>query len=213
MMNHIAHRYNRKWDFENNQTLSFITGIILVLCYLAFTLLAFSRYPLAYSPTSNWLSDLGNPKINLQGAILYNVGIITTALLLIVFFLGLSVWRIKGNRVQVIMLRLTQAFGILGAICMILSATFPIHLFKIHSFWSSSLYILLSTAFIFSVAMLRYHRKVPKWLLILGVSIAPMVILTSFFPNVYLLEWITVFLLLSYVVLLGIETNVCRTKE
>ncbi len=213
MKNQITHRYIGEWDFEKNQTLCLITGILAVLCYLAFTILAYSRYPLPYSPTSNWLSDLGNPSINPQGAIFYNIGIISTALLLIAFFLGLSVWKIEGNRVQVIMLRLTQAFGILGAFCMILSAIFPINLFKIHSFWSSSLYIMLSTAFIFSVAMLRYHQKVPRWLLILGISIALMVILTSFFPNVYLLEWITVFLLLSYVALLGIETKVCRTKR
>ncbi len=213
MKNQITHKYVREWDLEKNQTLSLITGILAVLCYLTFTVFAYSRYPLLYSPTSNWLSDLGNPTINPRGAIFYNIGVISTALLLVAFFLGLSVWKIKSDRVQVIMLRLTQAFGILGAVCMILSAIFPINLFKIHSFWSSSLYIMLSTAFIFSVAMLRYHRKVPRWLLILGASIALMVILTSFFPNVFLLEWITVFLLLSYIALLGIETKVCRTKR
>lgn len=186
---------------------SFIYGILASAGYIVFTFLAYARYPSPYSPLTNWLSDLGNPNLNPKGAIIYNFGIISTAGLLIVFFLGLSVWKIEGNRVQVIMLRLTQAFGILGALCMILSAIFPINLFTIHSFWSSSLYIMLSTAFIFSVAMLRYHQKVPRWLLILGVSIAPMVILTSLFPNVYLLEWITVFLLLSYVALLGIETK------
>jgi len=207
MKNQIAHRSIREWDFGKNQYLSVTTGLFSVLCYLAFTVFAYSRYPLTYSPTRNWLSDLGNPNINPQGAVFYNIGIISTALVLIVFFLGLSVWKIEGNRVQVIMLRLTQAFGILGAFCMILSAIFPINLIQVHSFWSSSLYIMLSIAFIFSVAMLRYHQKVPSWLLILGVSIALMVILTSFFPNVYLLEWITVFLLLSYVALLGIETK------
>jgi len=189
------------------QYIGFIAGNLAVLCYLAFTGLAYSRYLLPYSPTSNWLSDLGNPNNNPQGAIFYNIGMISTALLLIVFFLGLSVWKIEDNRVQIIMLRLTQVFGILGAFCMIMSAIFPINIFTIHSFWSSSLYIMLSTAFIFSVAMLRYHQRVLRWLLILGVSTAMMVILTSFFPNVYMLEWITLFLFLSYVGLLGIETK------
>jgi len=195
------------------QNMSFYAGILAILCYLGFAAFSYSRYPLSYSPTTNWLSDLGNPNNNPDGAIFYNIGIISTALLLMLFFLGLSVWRIEDRRVQIIMLRLTQAFGMLGAICMTMSAIFPINLFKIHSFWSSALYILLSTAFIFSVAMLRYHQKVPRWLLILGVSIALMVILISFFPNVYLLEWISVFLLLSYVALFGIETKVCRTKR
>ena len=197
---------------ENNpmkkyKYISFIGGILAVLCYLVFALLAFSRYLMPYSPMKNWLSDLGSVELNPDGAIFYNIGIISTALFLIVFFLGLSVWKIEDKKGQIIMLRLTHAFGILGSFCMMMSAIYPINLYEIHAFWSTSLYILLSTAFIFSVAMLRYHQKVPRWLLILGISIALMVILTNFFPNVYLLEWITVFLLLNYVALLGIETK------
>jgi len=190
-----------------NQNMSFIASILAVLFYLAFTFLAFCRYPLPYSPTTNWLSDLGNPNNNPQGAIFYNIGIISTALLLILFFLGLSMWKIKDNRVQSIMLLMTQVFGISGAFSMIMSALFPINLFKIHSFWSSALYIMLSTAFIFSVATLRYHQRVTRWLLLLGVLTAVIVIITSFFQTVYVLEWITVFLFLSYVALLGIETK------
>ncbi len=192
---------------KKNQNISLYTGILAILCYLAFTVLSYSRYPLPYSPTTNWLSDLGNPNNNPQGAIFYNIGIISTALLVMLFFLGLSVWKIEDRRVQMIMLRLTQVFGISGAFCMMMSAIFPINLFKIHSFWSSALYIMLSTAFIFSVAMLRYHRWVTKWLLLLGVLTAVLVIFTSFFQTVYVLEWITVFLFLSYVALLGIESK------
>jgi hypothetical membrane protein len=188
------------------QYISSIAGILAVVCYLVFTIIAYSQYPFPYSPTSNWLSDLGNPNLNPQGAIFYNIGIISTACLLVLFFLGLSVWKIEDKRVQIIMLRLAQGFGILGAFCMLMSAIFPINLFKIHSFWSTSLYIFLSTSFIFSAAMLRYHQRVHKWLLILGVSTAMMVILTSIFPNAYVLEWITLFLFLGYVVLLSIET-------
>ena len=187
--------------------ISFISGILAVMCYLVFSLLAFSRYPLPYSPMKNWLSDLGSVELNPDGAIIYNIGIISTASFLIVFFLGLSVWKIEDNKAQVIMLRLTQAFGILGSFCMMMSAFFPINLYGIHSFWSTSLYVLLSTAFIFSAAALRYHQRVPRWLLILGVSNALMVILTSIFPITYVLEWITVLLFLSYVSLVGGDTK------
>jgi hypothetical membrane protein len=188
-------------------SISFYGGILAGLCYVIFTLLAYSRYPLPYSPTTNWLSDLGNPNLNPQGAIFYNIGIISTALFLIVFFLGLSVWKMENKRAQVIMLRLTQVFGVLGAFCMMMSGIFPINLYKIHAFWSTSLYILLSTGFAFSAAALRYHLRVPRWLLILGVSTAVMVILTSFFPAAYVLEWITVSLFLLYVILVGMETR------
>jgi hypothetical protein len=88
-----------------------------------------------------------------------------------------------------------------------MSAVFPINKFEAHSFWSTSLYILLSTAFVFSTAALRYHSGVPRWLLVLGVTTAVIVILTSFLTTVFILEWITVFLFLCYVCLAGLETS------
>jgi hypothetical membrane protein len=191
---------------KKNQV-SFIFGILASAGYLLFTIFAYTSYPLPFSPMSNWLSDLGNPVTNPQGAVIYNLGIILTAAFLIVFFLGLSVWKIENLKAQIIMLRFTQVFGILGSFCMMMSGFFPINSYKTHSFWSTSLYILLSTAFIFSAAMLRYHPTVPRWLLLLGITTAVLVILSSFLLNVYILEWITVFTFLIYVTLLGMETK------
>jgi hypothetical membrane protein len=184
-----------------------IASILATICYLLFAFLAYLRYSLPYSPITNWLSDLGNPDLNPGGALLYNLGIILTALLLVPFFIGLSTWKLREKRVQVIMLRLTQTFGVLGAVCMLLSAIFPINNFEIHAFWSTSLYIMLSTAFIFSVAMLRYHHNVPIWTLIFGVSTGVVVILTSFFQAVYILEWVTILLYLVYIIILGVRTK------
>ncbi len=189
------------------RNVSFVAGFLVVICYLSFTLLAFSLYPLPFSPMRNWLSDLGNVDLNPHGAILYNIGIITTAILLLLFFLGLSGIKMNDKRVQNIMLRLTQTFGIFGSFCMILSAIFPINFFEVHSFWSSSLFIMLATGFVFSAAAMRYHQRFPKWLFIIGIATAPIVILWSFFKSVYVLEWITLLIFLSYVSLLGIETK------
>jgi hypothetical membrane protein len=181
--------------------------MVAVFGYLLFTLLAYIKYPLQFSPLTNWLSDLGNVELNPDGAIFYNFGIILTASMLVIFFLGLFPWKIEQNRVQRIMLRLAQVFGVTGAFCMIMSAVFPINNLTIHSFWSTSLFILLSTGFIFSVAAFRYHKTVPLWLLILGISVAPLVILTKFLPQIYILEWIIVFIFLVYVGSVGIKTN------
>jgi hypothetical membrane protein len=189
------------------QSFSYIAGFLVVLCYLAFSLLAYSRYPLPFSPMKNWLSDLGSASLNPHGAILYNIGIITTALFLMLFFMGLSTWKIENKRVQIIMLRMAQAFGVLGSIGMIMSAIFPINFLEVHSFWSASLFIMLSTGFVFLAAALRYHPQVPRWLLVLGVSTAPIVILWSLLKSVYVLEWITLLMFLSYVCLVGIETK------
>jgi hypothetical protein len=187
--------------------ISFYVGILTVICYLLFTLLAFRRYPLPYAPTSNWLSDLGNPVLNPQGAGFYNLGIISTALLLSLYFVGLAVWKIENKSIQISMLYLSQACGILGALCMIMSAIYPISMLATHSFWSTALYILLSTGFVFLAAALRYHSAVPRGLLFLGISTAPSTILMSIFTSVVFLEWVTLVLFLSFVGLVGIETR------
>jgi hypothetical membrane protein len=85
---------------KRHPSLSFVTGMFAVVCYLAFALLAFSRYPLPYSPLSNWLSDLGNANLNPSGAPFYNIGIVATGGLLLLFFLGLSEWKLErtGDR-------------------------------------------------------------------------------------------------------------------
>ena len=192
---------------KRHLSLSFITGMFAVVCYLAFALLAFSRYPLSYSPMSNWLSDLGNANLNPSGALFYNIGIVATGGVLLLFFLGLSEWKMENNRRQNLMLFVTQGFGILGALAMLMSGFYPMNFLALHSFFSTCLYILLGTAFAVSVAALRYHPACPRWLLIVGVSTAIMALLYGIFHTVTALEWVTTALFLCYVGLLGAETN------
>jgi hypothetical membrane protein len=186
---------------------SFVAGMLAILVYLTCALLAFTRYPLPYSPLHNWLSDLGNPDVNPAGALFYNVGIVLTGALLLVFFLGLSVWKMAGNRPQQIMLFTTQGVGILGALAMIMTGLFPINAYALHSFFSICLYILLGSAFVFSIAALRYYHTFPSWVFIVAGFTALMDLLSGVFHTGFVLEWVTVALLLCCLGLLGAETN------
>jgi len=192
--------------------ISFLAGILAVVCYLLCTVLALIRYPMPYSPMTNWLSDLGNVNLNPNGAIFYNIGIVSAGLLLVLFFLRLSKWRIQNKKPQIIMLLLAQIFGVLGSISMVMTGVYPINFLEIHSLWSSSLYITLATSFVFLAAALRYHENVPRWLLLLALLPAPIVILTSLLPTMYVLEWITVLLFLTIVFLVGVETKRLRSE-
>ena len=192
---------------KRHHSLSFVSGMFAIVCYLMFAFLAFSRYPLSYSPVSNWLSDLGNANLNPSGSLFYNIGIVTTGGALLLFFLGLSRWKMEKNRIQNLMLFLTQGFGILGSLALLMSGLYPMNFLALHSFFSTCLYILLGTAFAFSVAALRYQSLCPRWLLVLGASTAFVAILYGFFHTVTPLEWITTTLFLCYVGSLGAETN------
>ena len=59
----------------------------------------------------------------------------------------------------------------------------------------------------FSVAALRYHTWFPRWLLLGGVLAAFEDILWSLVLNTYVMEWVTVGLLLGYILLIGLETK------
>jgi hypothetical protein len=100
-----------------------------------------------------------------------------------------------------------QGFGLLGALAILMSGFYPMNFLALHSFFSPCLYILLGTAFAFSVAALRYHPACPRWLLIVGVSTALVALLYGIFHTVTALEWVATALFLCYVGLLGAETN------
>jgi len=177
----------------------------VVLCYVTFTTLAIVHYPLPFSPLNNWLSDLGNVAASPTGAPFYNAGIIASGILLLIFFLAISEWKLAQNKIQKIMVGLTQGFGAAGAAAMIMSAIYPINIPDPHSFWSAALDIGIGTGFAFSVAALRYHPTVPRWSLALGVLTALTDIAFAVFSNkLFILEWITISLFLVYVIVLGV---------
>ena len=186
------------------RSVSFASGLAGVASYLLFALLAFLKFQGSFSPTKNWLSDLGSKELNPQGAVFYNAGIVLTGVCLIVFFAGLGFWKIAENKAQKILLPLTQIFGVMGSAAMVMSAVFPITSTATHSFWSTGLYILLGTAFALSVAALRYHAQVPRWVLIIGAIVVVVNFVWCVALNIQPLEWATVGLFLLYVVLLSL---------
>lgn len=190
-----------------DQKVSWLASILLVLFYVVFSLFAVSHFPGSFSPLSNWLSDLGSNELNPKGAIFYNIGIILGGFFSLVFFLGLSTWIKKDKKIQNIMVYLTQLFGVLGGLSMILSAVFPITAKEIHSFLSATLYIFFGTAFTFIIFALRYYSKFPKWLLALGILTVVVNIVWSLILNVFPLEWATVGLFLLFILLIGITTK------
>lgn len=173
--------------------------------YITFTILAYSRYPLPFSPLQNWLSDLGNQIDNPQGAIFYNTGVILTALLLGAWFVGLSKWRLTNNVAHQRLLAIAQVTGILSIIGLIMSALNPINMPEVHSFWSQIHFILSGIAFGFSVTALRYHTHFSNRILYLGIGSAalPFLMYTFGEGRAYWMEWIAVALFILYILSVG----------
>ena len=82
----------RKWP------ISVVAGIAVIVIFWTFTLTAMSRYPKLYNPMINWMSNLGNSKLNPEGAFIYNLGCIITGIVMFLFFIGMYEWYIGGKR-------------------------------------------------------------------------------------------------------------------
>jgi hypothetical membrane protein len=191
---------------KKNSLITWVLSILIVSIYIVMTILALANYPEPFSPASNWLSDLGNRVVSPVGSLFYNLGIYITGSLMALFFLSLGNNRMKGKKVQNIMLLLTQIIGIFGSLAMIMTGVFSIDTPHTHSLCSAFLRIGFGTAFGFSVAAFRYNPEFKRWILIVGVITTLTDLFVSlFFNKIHLLEWPVISLFLLYCLLLGNE--------
>jgi hypothetical protein len=181
-------------------SVSFTAGITAIVIYLVFTLVAFLQYPGTYRPTTNWLSDLGNPLANPSGAVFYNLGCILTSLVLIIFYIGLRQWYV-GDKKMKILLIIAQVSGVLSSFSLILAALFPLGAHSsIHSFWSAMIAVFLGFFLTFSATALLKHRAFIKWFAYYA-FLAALVnfIYGAFLHSVFFAEWVSIGMFIIYV--------------
>ena len=183
----------RKWP------ISVVSGIALIVIFWTFTLTAMSRYPTLYNPMINWMSNLGNSKLNPEGAFIYNLGCIITGIVMFIFFIGMYEWYIGGKRNRNLTIA-TQITGFYCAFAMIMLGVFPEDYFEIHIFWAISLFVCTVFTFIFpSIALYRYPftRNVAKF----G-YIAAVVNVGLWIWIIPIMEWATIILSFTFIVVI-----------
>lgn len=181
------------------------SGIVAIALYLSLAATSYFYYPKAYSPFTNWLSDLGNPAENPSGAVFYNLAGILTGLTLIIFFVGLYELN-SGERKMKVLLTVSQVTGIVGALCFATTAVFPLGVNDyIHSVFSVSLFIWFGLFEAFSSSALRRKPSCPRWVIYTGFAVAVasfLIGITTIFVDFFLGEWITVAALMIYIITL-----------
>jgi len=183
-------------------------AIAAVVIYLAFAVTAYLRYPGAYGPLRNWLSDLGNPIENPSGAVFYRLGCGLTAVCLLAFYAGLTRWN-TGDRKMKILMVVAQIAGGLSALALILTAVFPLGTqTDMHRFWSMMLFVLLGFFLTFSATSLLRHPAFARWVAYCGFLTAAFnfvngALLMAVLGDVYVGEWISVGLFMIYVTMLA----------
>jgi hypothetical protein len=178
-------------------------GIAAVVIYLIFTLVAFLKYPGAYDPLTNWLSDLGNPIANPSGAIFYRLGCILSGLALVLFYLKLGIWS-TGSKKTRRFLTASQCTGVFSAVCLIITGIFPLGTStEIHSLWSMLLYISLGFFLTFSATALMRNTAFKKGFGYYAfLTAAVNFIFGAILHQVFWAEWISVGMFIAYVLMI-----------
>lgn len=185
-------------------TLTPISGFIATAVYLIFTLTSFLIYPAKYSPLTNWLSDLGNPLENPSGAIYYNLGCIITAILLVLFYIGLQIWNTGTKRTKML-LTIARITGILAALTLITASLFPLGTFTtVHTISSKMLSVFLGFFLTFSATLLLRNPAAIRWFALFGYITALFnFIYGVFLYEVFIAEWISLAMFIIFILLIS----------
>jgi hypothetical protein len=181
-----------------------VAGFTAAAVYLICAAIALFHYPLAYSPFANWLSDLGNPILNPTGAFSYNLGCVLTGLCLTFFSLGLAIWN-NGEKKRRVLVTSMQVAGILSALCLIVSALFPLGTQTLIHTISGKTHIFFAGFFLtFSATILLRRPSTPQWLAYFGFLAAWInFIYGAFLHAVFIAEWAAIGLFILYVLMVS----------
>jgi hypothetical protein len=185
-----------------------ICGILAVAAYIAMGFTAYLFYPVSYSPLTNSLSQLGSPPLNPSGDIFYNLGGILLGLLLLPFYLGMSLWN-TGGRSQKMLIAGAQTAGIASSLALISSCIFPVGAYTpVHAVsagiaGTTSMFFWIFSGF----ALLKNPARI-KWLPYFGyLPLASILFLVFALKQRFLVEWVAVGLFLLYVILLCLNAK------
>jgi len=186
-----------------------IAGIAAVAVYLIFALGSFLKYPGAYGPLTNWLSDLGNPLDNPSGAIFYRLGCMLSGAALVLFYLKLGIWNPGSKKTRVI-LYIAQCMGVFSAFCLIITGMFPLGTAtEIHSLWSMMLYISLGFFLTFSATALMKNPALKKGFGYYAfLTAAVNFMFGAILHEMFWAEWISVGMFIAYVLMVAYNSMV-----
>jgi len=117
-------------EAEKKRSLRSLTGFaIILLIYVVLAATAFHFYPKGFSPLTNTLAQLGDPKLNPAGAIFYNVGVFvicgSTFFIVFALLIGPKYWLTSRGATRKRMFYLTLSFMFLFTLFFLLTVLVP----------------------------------------------------------------------------------------
>lgn len=179
------------------------TGVAAAVVYIAFTFTAHLHNP-SMGPLGNWLSDYGSPSENPSGAVFYNIGCIMTAVLLALFYAGMTCWHKGAPRKLLICYICAEISGLFASACLIAASLIPIGTSPVHDTMSMLNMIGMDSFLVFTALAAFINPYVGGGMGVLGIVTAMFNILATNVPlgSFFVAEWIFFAAFIVYVIML-----------
>lgn len=190
-----------------NMPITSMIGIMSIIGYFLLAYISFTYYPEAFNPFNHYISSLGDPIQNPNGAIFYNLAIKTVGFLGAFFYLGL--YRIYSDRENRFFMKIATVSGLANALTITLSGMYSGNILDPYLTWSILIHVTVLPILISIGFALKDRLGLDKIISNIGFTLA---ILDLIFIEyaVYigieksaLMEWVTLLAYLSWVGLIS----------
>ena len=185
-------------DLKARFPLSTVAGALSLVVCVSLAGAAFARYPWAFSPMTNWISDLGNTWLNPRGSMFFRVDMVVVGVGLSAFFLGLRTLTHGQHWATKSVIFLAQLTGLVSSVALVMTGVFSENQESAHAFWSTVLFIALAVTVLLLGCVALAHPRVPTWISFFALA-ACAADVTSIVARTHWLEWVAVPLLLVFV--------------
>ena len=178
--------------------LTTIAGAVSIAVCVSLALAAYLVYPWAFSPMTNWISDLGNTWLNPRGSILFRLDMVVVGVGLAAFFLGLRALT-QGQHLRTrVLIVLAQVTGLVAALAVSMTGVFSENQESAHALWATVLFVAFAVTVMLLGWGVLYHPGVPTRVSYVAL-VACAADITSIVARSHWLEWVAVPLLLLFV--------------
>lgn len=178
--------------------LSSWSGALALILFLGLVTASYLFYPSSFGP-SNWLSDLGDRRLNPDGALFYRLAPVVAGFGLMVFFVGLKDWYGSQRSKSRVFMSIAQPFGVLGSFALIMTGWFAKTNPAPHLFWSiTGTYMCFGSVVSVGIALL-YCTSVSRLFSVFCFVSAAVAITAATYLRASWLEWIAVSMLMIFV--------------
>lgn len=185
--------------------LATVAGVASIVVCVSLAGGAYALYPWAFSPMTNWISDLGNSLWNPIGSVLFRLDMVIVGVGLAAFFLGLRALTHDQRIWTRLLIGLGQIGGLVTSLAVTMTGIYSEDQATAHALWASILFISLAVTVLFIGWGLFFHPRVPSLFGAFAFAVCAADVL-SIVNRSYWLEWVTVPLLLVFVAQLSYGT-------